>query len=1361
MPVGTVRGRFELDAPALRTLKDLEKQGIRTQAEMKKLADQMDRVAGQKDAAKIKEYSQTIADLRRTTQNSMRMMREEWVATTRVVRYEVNKQQRAIRELEASLDRLGSKRVAAKVSVRGAGPAAAKLAVLNTGLDRADRGVVNSSIAAPARKAVTGSMRGGGGAGRIGGGALDFGLPGLRPRSALIAAGVGFGPSLAGAGIGLAGSAGMAALGAGATGIAGAGALAGGIGANLLVGKQTVSQITAAQKATQKYTAAVADFGRKSNQARRAKLDLDQAMSTAPKGTRQLLRETSSLSKAFHQDTAPGRQSFMQMLLGGARAGRRLEPFAAGQINRVVGATSRQGTRLADFAAGDVGRRGIRNAAGAFGANIGNARVAGQYGLESAINVMQASRPFLREMTDTIKVWTRGWATSTRDITSTRSHIREMVDHLKSWVRLTQATGGLLGSLAGAGAKSGQTMVDHLTRQLREWTVWVKQNPTKIREFFRNSVASTEKLATGLASVAKSIWNIASALRPALDRFTQLVGLAGKAGLLTPGAGALAFGAFRGVTGRGGGGLMGMMGGGGRGAPRAAGGGVRGAARTAAGTPGYMAGTYGIARSFGYGRTASAGAAALGGLAPAGRVAGMAVRGAGKAFWPVAAGLAALDFAGTPGNIGQRTQAALSGATLGLIPRPVTGAEHTDRGLNAADKFLGGLSSSDGLGAQKGAIGSIQAQIAANHARAGQRGHLVSTAVGRGGVQSHRVGGVGAGEQQELKAQNGALRKALAERVAVYRQYRRDRDRELDAMSRRKGTDAAGRIFGEGIQKRGPGWAAGKAIQGFAGRHGSGVESLGEAGLTKLRQEVHKNTPGAQAAYDKLVGGIERRFKTLGHHVQIVNGDILRGTKSEWGAIADSMRNAAQRGVKETSQEWDRLKAKAMGSLTAMGFSKSQASDLFRFSNAGGETAKRATRAIADPGRYKNAPAYQAPNGKVGDGPGTTADRPSMGTVGKSAAATGGGMAGGGGLMGANANLGPYAQLGASMGLHVSSGLRPGAITTSGNTSWHASGHAIDVAGPPAQMMQFFQAMKSQYGSGLEELIYGPGQVGIKNGAAFNFGPALNAQHMDHVHVADKDPSGVAGPGGALGGGAGGGAPGGMTLKAKQSGLGGVTGALSTRAMGGMAAGINAALAAAGGGAGGGANGVMTFEQVARLAESVGLPGTAFAQIAKGESGFNPRAVGHDPGGTQGLGLWQITTGFNDDIIKRFGGRDAMFNPQTNAQAAKAIYDRAGIKAWYGTKFLTDPTAHFTGDGPGKNGHTRSVGSRATSSRPRGSGFSRRRAHRGAMGGGLVNVNFHGDMHVRSSADVEAVAAKVAQKITDVLKRGTPDSALA
>ncbi len=107
----------------------------------------------------------------------------------------------------------------------------------------------------------------------------------------------------------------------------------------------------------------------------------------------------------------------------------------------------------------------------------------------------------------------------------------------------------------------------------------------------------------------------------------------------------------------------------------------------------------------------------------------------------------------------------------------------------------------------------------------------------------------------------------------------------------------------------------------------------------------------------------------------------------------------------------------------------------------------------------------------------------------------------------------------------------------------------------------------------------------------------------------------------------------------------------------------------------------LTHQQVAALAESVGLPGETFAQIAKGESGYQVGAVGNDPGGTPGYGLWQITTHWNDDIIKRFGGREKLLtDPVANAKAAKAIYDRQGIKAWYGTRYMTGTNLHYKGD---------------------------------------------------------------------------------
>lgn len=1384
MPVGTVRGRFELDAPALRTLKDLEKQGIRTQTQMKRVADEMDRVGGQQDAQRLREYNQALGELRRNTERTHRTIRTEWVATTRVVRLEVNRQQRAIRELEVSLDRLATKRVSARVSVSGVGPALTRLGALNTGLDAADRGTIRTRVSAP-RPPVTGSMRGGGGAAggaaRGGGGLLDFGLAGIRPRNAAMLGALAYAPTLVGGAGAVAGSAGMAALGAGAVGLAGGGALAGGAAGNLLVGKQAVGQIGEARKAMQKYTDAVADFGKASNQARRAKLNLDQAMKAAPRGTRDLIDELDRLRDRWAKLTRPGQEGFMQLLLGGVRAGNRVAPFAAQQVNRVARRTGREGTRFADFLAGPTGRRGMRNMAGAFTENIGNARGAAQGGLGAAVNVMQASRPFLREMTDAIRRWTTGWASSTSNISRTREHIRKMVDHLKSWWNLTRTAGGLLGSLLGAGAGSGQDAVDRLTGQLEEWQRWVDRNPRKVREFFRNAVDSSTKLAGALGRIAEALWNIGRALTPALDRFAQLVTLAGSAGLLTPGVGALAYGAIRG--GRGGRGAAGAGGRGGlMGAVAAAGG-----ARGAAGGAGRMAqGTYQVARSVGYGPIRSAGAAAIGlgmGGAPAlGKGLGMAARGAGKAAWPIAALMAGLDFAGTPGNFGQRTQAAASGATFGLIPRPVLGTERRDRAGASVDKFL------NPLAVGTGATGaSIQERMAGIRARLG-----ATTTQGFGGGETGRQRGtrtasaVPEGERKQLNIELGLLRDALKDNTRAQRA-------RLADLSRQRAPGIA-RDLQAGFRNRNrqPGVSAqeafGATVSATIGQLGKGRsegrKEIARNMLSWAREQARQN-PKLMKEYEKLARGVKRRFERMGKDIQIVNGQILTGSRSEWAGIADAISSQARRGVSETSREFARLKAQAIGSLTSMGYSRKEAQDLFKFMGKGGVTAQRARAtakaAAANPGAAAATPSFKAVPGDRGKGDGFgriggPAPEDRVGRAGAqaqaAAGATAAGGSSGGGLMGANPNLQPYADIGRSMGLQVTSGLRPGSITSSGNVSWHSSGHALDISGSKPNMLRFFNYMKENYGPGLEELIHTPGGVGIKNGQPFTYGGQVAADHFDHVHVADKDPKGVSGavPGGVPGMGA----PGGISLKARQSGLGGVPGALSTRAMGGMAAGmeqaVNAALGgAAPGGAPGGAvgpgrGGKYDMSSLASLwIAAGGPPGVAnlMASIAMAESGGNPGIgnAGRTPNGTTvAAGLWQI-------LGLPFPGDPT--DPMTNAKMAVAKYNAAGgtapwnaSKAQWGRRAAFaaggaagDGLGRFTGDGPGANGHTRTVRSAPRSPRAR-------RAHMGGSGSGLVNVNFHGDFTVRADADIDRIAERVGQKVLGALRGGTPDRSL-
>lgn len=88
----------------------------------------------------------------------------------------------------------------------------------------------------------------------------------------------------------------------------------------------------------------------------------------------------------------------------------------------------------------------------------------------------------------------------------------------------------------------------------------------------------------------------------------------------------------------------------------------------------------------------------------------------------------------------------------------------------------------------------------------------------------------------------------------------------------------------------------------------------------------------------------------------------------------------------------------------------------------------------------------------------------------------------------------------ANAGAHVVSGLRPGAITVTGNRSYHGYGRAVDFA-PPS--MQLFEYLKNKYDGAIRELIYSPaGKRQVWNGKPHMYTGAVRATHWDHVHLA-------------------------------------------------------------------------------------------------------------------------------------------------------------------------------------------------------------------------------------------------------------------
>lgn len=91
-------------------------------------------------------------------------------------------------------------------------------------------------------------------------------------------------------------------------------------------------------------------------------------------------------------------------------------------------------------------------------------------------------------------------------------------------------------------------------------------------------------------------------------------------------------------------------------------------------------------------------------------------------------------------------------------------------------------------------------------------------------------------------------------------------------------------------------------------------------------------------------------------------------------------------------------------------------------------------------------------------------------------------------------------------GAQLFSSYRPGAVTSSGNVSYHARGRAIDVT----PSMDIFNWILANYGRTAKEVIYSPaGPRQIKNGRPHYYTGQVRADHWDHVHWA-MDRGGVA-----------------------------------------------------------------------------------------------------------------------------------------------------------------------------------------------------------------------------------------------------------
>lgn len=305
---------------------------------------------------------------------------------------------------------------------------------------------------------------------------------------------------------------------------------------------------------------------------------------------------------------------------------------------------------------------------------------------------------------------------------------------------------------------------------------------------------------------------------------------------------------------------------------------------------------------------------------------GGAAAGAGRFLGPMAAVSALMSGLGTKGGIGDRLQGALSGATFGIIPAPVSADERAAKGSAAAGRLISALPGGSSVEAQRAAIGRLTGDLRSQHAIARELS---------GGPFVHVM-------NAQMRASNDALEAELRRRQGVLEETLRAQRQQVKAKSIEHGdrlSEDLGRAFEIRAHAVGPVAAMDKTtsliLHATRSMRPAGAKVLDDNMLRWARQQAKAN-PVLLGQVKKLETEIRSTWAGLGRHVAIVNATVLTGSTTEWKGIRTALATQTERAREDVSSDFTAIERQAVGSLTAMGFSASEARQLVR----GAETRK-------------------------------------------------------------------------------------------------------------------------------------------------------------------------------------------------------------------------------------------------------------------------------------------------------------------------------------------------------------------------------------------------------------------------------------
>lgn len=338
---------------------------------------------------------------------------------------------------------------------------------------------------------------------------------------------------------------------AGGLGLAGAGLTGFGLATFGVVAaiKPYTTQLGSAIELTNKYTEAVRKYGAGSDKAKTAQENMNDALKRMPPYVRESARQFAQLKARFLDMTKGLREPFFATVESALKAGNRLMPMYARNINEIghtaAGAFSQAFARLG----GPEMRNALNQILGNFNRAIPGL-VHGMTSLSIALgNIFASFSRHFPSLAGGFDKWAGSLLNATRNTGALNARVDSFVGDFRELVDLLGSAGSLLLAFADAGDEVGRSNIAKITDKFDEWTREMNNDPSGVNDWLEKATNTAERFYHAIQPIAEVFLDISEALRPVTDGLLAIVDAAsslaaalagtGVGGALMTGLGAL------------------------------------------------------------------------------------------------------------------------------------------------------------------------------------------------------------------------------------------------------------------------------------------------------------------------------------------------------------------------------------------------------------------------------------------------------------------------------------------------------------------------------------------------------------------------------------------------------------------------------------------------------------------------------------------------------------------------------------------------------------------------------------------------------------------------------------------------------